>query len=322
MTQVLVLGGTGWLSGRIAERWRDAGAQVTCLARGRRTAPEGTVLVSGDRDQPDVYDRLREQHWDEVVDVSRHAQQVCEAVNVLGDSTDHFTYVSSMSAHSDDVTVGLDESGPLHAAAQSGDEYDYGAQKAAAEQAVRALGERALIVRPGLIAGDGDPSDRFGYWAAAFARAGADPVLVPTLDDRFAQVIDIDDLVELLAGDRRSGILNANGESRPLADVLGRIRSAAGHTGEVVEAADEWLLEHDVQYWMGERSLPLWLPADMPGFARRDNTAYKASGGRLTPIDDTIRRVLQDERARGLDRERSAGLSRAEERALLLELAE
>jgi nucleoside-diphosphate-sugar epimerase len=320
MTQVLVLGGTGWLSGRIAERWRDAGAQVTCLARGGRPAPEGTVLVSGDRDDPAVYDRLSEEHWDEIVDISSRARHVREAVAALGASTAHWTYVSSMSAYSDDTTVGLDEAGALHEPAQEGDEYEYGAEKVAAEHAVAALGERAFIVRPSLIVGEGDPSDRFGYWAAAFDRAGNRPVLVPTLADRYTQVIDVDDVAELLVSGSRHGIVNAIGDARPLVDVLSRVRSATGHTGELLEASDEWLREHGVDYWMGERSLPLWLPADMPGFARRDNAAYKASGGRLTPIDDTIRRVLQDERARGIDRERRAGLTRTEEQELIDQL--
>ncbi|MGN7979564.1 NAD-dependent epimerase/dehydratase family protein [Microbacterium sp. 22195] len=320
MTQVLVLGGTGWLSGRIARRWRDAGAHVTCLARGGRPVPEGTVLLRGDRDDPAVYDRPGEQHWDEIVDISSRARHVREAVAALGDSTAHWTYVSSMSAYSDDTTVGLDESGRLHEPAQEGDEYEYGAEKVAAEQAVGSLGERAFIVRPGLIVGEGDPSDRFGYWAAAFDRAGSDPVLVPALAGRYTQVIDVDDVADLLVRGSRHGIVNAIGDARPLVDVLSRIRSATDHTGELLEASDEWLRGHDVDYWMGERSLPLWLPADMPGFARRDNAAYKASGGRLTPIDETIRRVLQDERARGLDRERRAGLTRTEEQELIGQL--
>ena len=55
MTNVLILGGTGWLSGRIARRWLESGAAVTCLARGERLAPAGAVLVTGDRDDPEVY---------------------------------------------------------------------------------------------------------------------------------------------------------------------------------------------------------------------------------------------------------------------------
>jgi nucleoside-diphosphate-sugar epimerase len=316
MTQVLVLGGTGWLSGRIAQRWRDAGAQVTCVARGDRPAPEGTVLVRGDRDRGG-YGALDGQRWDEVIDVSSHARHVREAVAALGDRAAHWTYVSSMSVYDEDETIGVDETGRLLEPAQDGDEYDYGREKVAAEQAVRALGERAFIVRPGLIAGPGDPSDRFGYWAAAAARAGSGPILVPERGERFVQVIDVDDLAAFLAVEGRRGVVNANGDSHPFLDVVDRFRSLAGHTGEMVEAPDAWLEEQGVQYWMGERSLPLWLPADMPGFTRRSNVGYRAAGGALRPLDETIRRVLEDERARGVDRERRSGLSRGDELALI-----
>lgn len=320
MDQVLVLGGTGWLSGRIAQRWRDAGAEVTCLARGERPAPDGTVLCRGDRDDPGVYDPLAEQHWIEVVDVSSRADHVTAALAALGDRADHWTYVSSLSVYADDVTDGLDESGVRHAPAQRGDAYDYGAQKVAAEDAVTALVENALIVRPGLIVGAGDPSDRFGYWPAAFARAGSEPVLVPESADRSVQVVDVDDLADVVTGELRRGVMNAIGDVHPLAEMLSRIRAAVGHTGELREASDEWLEAHGVQYWMGERSLPLWLPADMPGFMRRDSSAYRAAGGVHRPLDETIRAVLDDERTRDLDRARRAGLSRADELALLAQL--
>lgn len=321
MTQVLVLGGTGWLSGRIATRWRDAGAQVTCVARGERPAPEGTVLVRGDRDDG-AYDALTGQHWDEVVDISSTARQVREAVAALGAHTDHWTYVSSMSAYADDATIGMDESGRLHEPAQDGDEYEYGAQKVAAEQAVRTLGDRALIVRPGLIVGQDDPSDRFGYWAAVFDRAGDGPVLVPRSSDRTVQVVDVDDLVRFVtgvdsAGQMRQGTVNAIGDVHPMAEVLDSIRTAAGHTGEIVEATDAQLEQQGVQYWAGERSLPLWLPIDMPGFMSRSNAVYHAAGGELSALAVTIDRVLKDERARGIDRERRAGLTRAEELELI-----
>lgn len=317
MTDVLILGGTGWLSGRIARRWVDEGAAVTCLGRGSRPAPEGAVLVRGDREDADVYADLSRRDWDHVVDVSSQAVQVETAVDALGDRAGRWTYVSSVSVYSDDETVGADESTPRHPAASPGDEYDYGAQKAAAEDAVLRLGERGFIVRPGLIVGDGDPSDRFGYWAAAFARAGSEAVLLPPLEGRSTQVIDVDDLAAYIVTATRSGAVNGVGDEHPLADVLGAVRLAVGHTGSVFVADEGWLRAHDVEYWAGPRSLPLWLPTDMSGFMTRSNRAFHASGGRLRPITDTIERVIVDERRRGVDRERRAGLTRAEERALL-----
>ena len=76
MTQVLILGGTGWLSGRVARAWADAGADVTCLARGGRPAPDGTELVIGDRAEPDAYVAVAHREWDEVVEISSIPEHV------------------------------------------------------------------------------------------------------------------------------------------------------------------------------------------------------------------------------------------------------
>ncbi|WP_223628549.1 NAD-dependent epimerase/dehydratase family protein [Microbacterium sp. EST19A] len=320
MTDVLILGGTGWLSGRIARRWLDAGASVTCLARGERAAPDGAKLVRGDRDDREVYASLVTRDWDQVVDISSQAAHVAGAVDALGDRAGRWTYVSSMSVYSDDETVGADESAPRHPPARPGDEYEYGAQKAAAEDAVARLADRALIVRPGLIVGTGDPSDRFGYWAAAFTRAGDQPVLLPPVDGRTTQVIDVDDLAAYVVSASTSGAVNTIGDVHPLADVLDAVRAASGHTGETVVATEEWLLAQGVEYWMGARSLPLWLPADMTGFMSRSNTLFHRTGGTLRPLAETVAEVVADERARGVDRDRRAGLTGAEERALLAEL--
>ncbi|MFS0895544.1 NAD-dependent epimerase/dehydratase family protein [Microbacterium sp. 179-I 3D3 NHS] len=320
MTDVLILGGTGWLSGRIAQRGLDAGARVTCLARGERRPPDGAELVRADRAAPEAYTALAGRDWDHVIDVSSQASHVIEAVEALGDRAARWTYVSSMSVYADDETIGADESAPRHPPARPGDEYEYGAQKVAAEDAVATLGERALIVRPGLIVGDGDPSDRFGYWAAAFLRAGDGPVLLPPIEGRTVQVIDVDDLAAFVTGAAPGAPVNAIGDVHPLGNVLDAVRDAAGHTGPVVVAPDDWLVAHGVAHWMGERSLPLWLPPEMTGFMTRANAAFRTAGGTIRPVADTITRVVADESARGVDRPRRAGLTRADERKLLAAL--
>ncbi|MCI1019338.1 NAD-dependent epimerase/dehydratase family protein [Microbacterium sp. C5A9] len=320
MTDVLILGGTGWLSGRIARRMLLDGATVMCLARGGRPSPDGASLVLADRDDPEAYSAVAGRDWDHVIDVSSHAGHVAAAVAALGDRAGRWTYVSSVSVYSDDEATDADETAAVHPPAEPGDEYDYGAEKVAAENVVRTLGDRALIVRPGLIVGSGDPSDRFGYWAAAFLRAVDGPVLVPRAEGRSVQVIDVDDLSEFIATASATGVINAVGDRHPLAEVLSSMQHSTGHGGETVVADDDWLVANGVQHWAGERSLPLWLPAEMTGFMTRSHARYRAAGGSLRPLDETIATVVADERERGVDRERRAGLRRDDELELLQRL--
>ena len=325
MTDVLVLGGTGWLSGRIASRWRDAGAAVTCLARGARPAPDGVTLVRADRGSADAYDAVAGRSWDEVVDVSSNPVHVAAAVEALERRAAHWTYVSSISVYARADEVGQDETAELLVPAGPDEESDYGRDKVRCEMTVRAaLGDRAAIIRPGLIVGAGDPTDRFGYWVSRFALAGGEPVLVPETDGRTSQVIDVEDVADVavrVGQDRWTGTANAVGDVEALADVLDAAREVAGHTGAVVTASHDALLAAEVAHWAGPRSLPLWLPRDMPGFTTHRNDVYRSAGGRLSPLRETLARTLADERARGLERERRAGLTRADELAVLAGIA-
>lgn len=324
MTKVLVLGGTGWLSRLVAHRWVEQGADVTVLARGERPAPAGVELVRGDRSAPDGYARLAGRGWDEVVDISSTAAHVSSALATLGCRAGHWTFVSTVSVYADASTPGADESADLAHAAGPQDEYDYAREKVAAEQAVReVLGDRAAIIRPGLIVGAGDPSDRFGYWVSRFALAGSEPVLVPRADGAMAQVVDVEDLASFVVETGHhgwTGIVDAVGDPLPLRELLHVARTVAGHLGEVVEADDDWLVDHRVNHWAGPRSLPLWLPPETAGLTARSNRAYKARGGMLAPLEDTLARTLADERARGLGRHRASGLDRADELELIAEL--
>ncbi|MFJ6678943.1 NAD-dependent epimerase/dehydratase family protein [Microbacterium sp. NPDC091382] len=318
--RILVLGGTGWVGRRIAEAWLERGARVTVTARGTRSAPAGADLVVTERDRPGAYFALAATEWDEVVDVSSEPAHVAQAAAALGDRAAHATYISSVSVYADATRTGADERAALVEPLSDADPYDYARAKVAAERAAAALGARASVIRPGLIVGPGDRTDRFGYWPARFAAAVAEAVLVPETTGFRAQVIDVDDLVSFVVASGARGFdgtVDAVGHSHPLAEVLTLAREGAGHTGEVVTAPADWLERHGVAHWAGPRSLPLWLPADMPGFATRSGAAYRAAGGRIRPLAETIACVLEDERRRGLARSRTAGLERAEELALI-----
>ncbi|GAB2708488.1 SDR family oxidoreductase [Microbacterium marinum] len=320
MTRVLILGGTGWLSSRVAQQWLERGAEVTCLARGTSPAPTGADLVVADRSTAGAYADVASQDWDEVVDVSSDPVAVAAASEALGGRAAHATYISSVSVYAASDEVGADETADLAVPWEPGEESDYARAKAACERSARAFAAGVSIVRAGLIVGPGDPTDRFGYWPARFAAAGAEPVLVPAAPGAMAQVIDVDDLADYVvsAGARGfDGVVNAVGASLPLADLLTLVREAAGHRGDVVVVPDEWLSRHGVAHWSGPRSLPVWLPGDMPGFATRDGAAYRAAGGGIRSLVETIGRTLADERDRGVSRSRGAGLDRADELALI-----
>ncbi|AMM21451.1 reductase [Frondihabitans sp. PAMC 28766] len=320
MRRILVLGGTGWLGNEVARAALETGAEVVCLARGASgSVPAGARLVRADRSDPRAYDELKGDlggEWDDVIEITYDPTWVRSALDALADKARHWTLVSTVSVNARNDEPGADESAALQAPDETG---GYGKVKVAVEETTAArLGDRLLTVRPGLIAGPGDPSDRFGYWPARLQGGGA--VLSPTATGRFVQVIDVADLAAFIvtAGHgRRVGTINAVGDSHPFDEVLDRIRAATGFDGETIARDDAWLVDHGVEYWSGPRSLPLWLPAEDTGFARRSNAAYLAAGGRLRPLRDTIARTLADELARGLDRARRAGLTRADEAALL-----
>lgn len=312
VTRVLVLGGTAWLGGRVARAWRERGAEVVCLARGSAgSAPPGVRLIRADRTLPSAYDEVSGP-WDEVIELSYAPDLVTGALRALSHNAAHWTLVSSVSVYERNDEPDAGESADL---VEPQDLSQYPDAKVAAERATTAaVGDRLFIARPGLIVGQGDPSDRFGYWMARFLQPG--PALVPTTAGRHVQVIDVDDLAAwlvLVGVDGATGVANAVGPPHALTDVLEQTRRAAGFRGEVIAATDDELLAHDVAYWAGPRSLPLWLPADYTGFARRSADAFLASGGATRLLAVTIARTLEDERARGIDRSRRAGLTRTDE---------
>ncbi len=316
MRRVLILGGTGWLGSEIAREAASNGAEVVCLARGTSgTVPDGTVLIRADRQEPGAYDQLTGD-WDDVIELSDDPSFVESALDALASRARHWTFVSTVSVYARNDEPDADESAEL---LRPHDLNEYGEAKVAAEQAtVRRLADRSLILRPGLIAGPGDPSDRFGYWPARLSRGGT--VLAPTTAGRFVQVIDVTDLATFIvkAGhDQLSGVVNAVGDQHTMASFFTAVADVAGFRGDIAHVDDAWLAEHHVNHWAGPRSLPLWLPSSDAALAQRSNAAFRAAGGSLLPLRETIERVLLDEVRRGVSRPRRAGLTAQEESGLL-----
>ncbi|MFC5676599.1 NAD-dependent epimerase/dehydratase family protein [Aeromicrobium endophyticum] len=324
MYRMLVLGGTSWLGGRIAHEGVVRGHDVTCLARGESgQAPAGATFVRSDRSQPGAYDDVLDRRWDLVVDLSREPGHVRSAVDALGGVASHWTFVSTGSVYADQSVPLTESSPPLDAF--EGDEAPpekYGEAKVACERAVARL-RHHLIVRAGLIGGPGDRSDRLGYYVSRLALAGTDDVLVPDVARQPMQVVDVRDLaawVVRAAEERATGVVHGAGEPTTVGAIIDASAAVAGSTGRRAPASPGWLLDHDVQQWMGPRSLPLWLPPTHHGMGLMDDTRALELGLRRRPLAETLADVLADERQRGLDRPRRAGLSREDELALLADL--
>ncbi|MBG6190555.1 nucleoside-diphosphate-sugar epimerase [Arthrobacter sp. CAN_A212] len=323
--RILILGGTVFLSRRIAEIALDLGHEVTCLARGTSSMPpQGAAFVRADRDGPTPYAAV-DQDWDVVVEVSWQPRQVEEALRSLGGRAGLWIYVSSCSVYADNSVPGADEgaallpsyNGDIPAPGES-----YGEAKVACEELChRYRGAGVLIARPGLISGPGDLSDRFGYWPARLARGGT--VIVPAMRERSTQTIDVDDLAGWLltaAARNLTGVFNTVGPSTGFGDLMDRTASQVGFEGVIRWVDPDWLTEHGVAYWAGPDSLPHWLPEGYAGFASRSAAAALAEGLSQRPVDETIQRVLEDERRRGLGRERKSGLIPDTEDKLLAQL--
>ena len=330
MDTLLILGGTAWLGRELASQAVASGVHVTCLARGTSgPVADGVHLIPADRSEPSAYEPVRGRDWDAVIDVSWQPDHVRSALDALAADAGHWTYVSSVSVYADTTTPGANEAAALVEPKTSGlaTMEEYGEAKVGCEQLVAAgMGaDRSLLARVGLIGGPGDPTDRFGYWVSRFALASTDAVLVPDAPDLSAQVVDVRDLAAFLlacAVIRSTGPVDVVGEAVPFSDVGDMSARTAGFTGRAVRAAPQWLEEHEVQPWAGPRSLPLWLPLpEYAGVGARSDAHAVELGLLRRPIASSLADVLSDERLRGLDRPRRAGLTRVEELDLIEQCA-
>ncbi len=324
MTSMLVLGGTSWLGGQIAHEAVLRGHDVTCLARGESgRAPRAATFVRADRSRPGAYAEVMDHRWDAVVDLAGQPGQVRGAVEALGGVASHWTFVSTGSVYAD-------QSGPLHESSpqldplvgDGADREHYGEGKVACEALVRRL-RHHLVVRAGLIGGPGDRSDRLGYYVSRFALARDEDVLVPDVPAQPMQVVDVRDLatwIVRLSDDRATGVVHGVGESTTVGRLLELSSQAAAFAGRHAAATPDWLHGHDVGEWAGPRSLPLWLPRSHHGMGTMDDTLALELGLRRRPLVQTLADTLDDERRRGLDRPRAAGLSRPDELELLAAL--
>lgn len=306
--RLLVLGGTVFLSRAVAEEAVRRGHDVACACRGTSgSVPEGARHVRWDRTQP-VPPELTDgasAGFDAVVDVARHPSRVRSAVAGLQASSPsaHWVFVSTINVYSDESTPGgRPDTLPLHDPIDDDEDPAsgpdvYGAMKVACERIVQAAAASATVVRPGLIVGPGDPSGRYTYWPERLAdtRSG-DEVLAPGSPDDVVQIIDVRDLAAWLvdcAEARTVGAFDGTGPATRLGDVLAETAAGVGASPELVWVDQDFLLAHDVEPWMGERAIPLWLPRPAyDGMMDHDLSPSFAAGLTTRPIAETARDTL------------------------------
>jgi nucleoside-diphosphate-sugar epimerase len=335
--RLLVLGGTIFVGHAVADEAVRRGHDVVCAARGESgSIPEGATLVKVDRDADDGLDPLAGERFDAVVDVAPLSYPwVDRALRTLADHTGHWTFVSTINVYADNaMSAQTPATGRLvpplkeHATREEmmarGEDgvLLYGGIKVASEDAVRAvMGEHAFVVRPGLVTGSWDRSDRFGYWPGRFARGGR--VLVPDAPEQPMQYIDVRDLARWIVDAGETGLAGTYdgiGPHQPLTELIEGIAAAVGADVELVAATQEQLAAAKVNPWAGPRSLPMWLPADYDGMKSHDVTPSLDAGMPVRPLAEAVADALERERELGLDRERKAGLSPDEEKEILANL--
>lgn len=335
---ILILGGTGFLGARTVEsalasrsgpKTGDAvdglsaavdhqlGHEVTIFTRGkthgdRFAGRPGLTHLIGDRDPalgPGLDELAAAVHgkgivFDAVLDISGYLpRHVRASVELLAPHTETYLFISSVSVYADPVAEGVEETGGLIALEDETVEEitpeTYGGLKVVCERIVREVaGDSTLVVRPGIIAGPDDFTDRFSYWAWAADRCIGPELLAPGSPRDPTQVIDAADLgawlIELAergacAVRREAGTdtFNATGpRGMNIGQVIEASIAAAGSSVTPTWVPLDFLEQHSVRAFA---DMPLWIPKESgrTGMLTADSSRAYASGLKLRPLADT-----------------------------------
>jgi 2'-hydroxyisoflavone reductase len=320
---LLILGGTGFLGRHLVEAALGDDHRVTLFNRGLSNPDlfPDVETTRGDRDGDLA--ALQGRRWDAAIDTCGYVPRIVRAsAQLLADAVDHYTFVSSISVYSDDIGPGADEGAPVQELEDPTVEEvtgeTYGGLKALSERAAEEeMPGRVLNVRPGLISGPHDPTDRFTHWPRRISAGGE--VLAPDRPERRVQYIDVRDLaawIVKMAAHQQTGTYNATGPDYELVmgTFLEECEAAGGGNAQIVWVSEEFLEVHGVEPFT---ELPLWVPREYGGVLAVDCDRAIAAGLAFRPVSETIKDVLEWDHARP-DVELAAGLRPERERELLL----
>ncbi len=326
---LLILGGTQFVGRAIVEAALANGHNITLLHRGRTNPdlfPQAEHILA---DRDDNIAALGDRTWDAVIDVSGYIpRHVKDAAEYLADRVKRYVFISTISVYAESEETGRDENAELIDLEDKTTEQvtgeTYGGLKVLCEQAAEAaMPGRVLTIRPGLIVGPHDHTNRFTYWPVRIREGGK--VLAPGDGSTPTQFIDARDLaawIIRLVEQESTGIYNATGPDYRLtfAQLFGTCREVSGADVELVWVDDASLLENGVQPFS---DLPFWIPQPQAE-AFMSISVQKAIDAGLTfrPLADTIRDTLDyvDQFAAGELPGRPAGMSREREAEILQNL--
>ncbi|MEO6598213.1 MAG: NAD-dependent epimerase/dehydratase family protein [Planctomycetota bacterium] len=317
--KILILGGTGFVGPHQVRLALARGHEITIFNRGK-SAPglfgKDVEELTGDRENN--LDALKGRKWDAVIDESASRSSAPEWVKasaeLLKDAVAQYLFISTRSVYADTSRVPMTCEAPVLTRENSpiaeGKPLSYGHAKAYAEKEAHALMPgRVTVVRPGLIVGPEDDTDRFTYWPVRIARGGE--VLVPGDGSDHVQIIDVRDLVEFcvkLVEDATYGVFNAVGPhlGQPFKQFVERIHKAVGATGTYTWVDAEFLKANGHQPY--GRQLPAFqvMRGRTAGFAQFDLTPEIKAGLKFRPTEVTAKETL--DWFRTLPAERQAGL--------------
>lgn len=321
---ILVLCGTRFVGRHIVRTAIYRRHQVTLFNRGQTNPdlfPEVEKLL-GDRDGD--LTQIRERAWDAVIDTCGYVPRIVRnSARVLSNQTDLYVFISTISVFDSFEKEGLSEDDPLGSLdAETVEEITddtYGPLKALCEAVIQdEIPGKALIIRPGLIVGPHDPTDRFTYWVRRCAHGG--DILAPAPPNQNVQFIDARDLASwtlnrIEAG--HTGTFNATGPEDPL--TLGELLQTCCDFSEK-SAQLSWvdgttLLDAGIEPWS---QVPMWLPGpENAGLMTVDCTRAISAGLRFRPLRTTIRDTLNWDRDRDPSVPMKAGLEPSREAELL-----
>ena len=310
---ILILGGTGFTGPEQVEYAIARGHRVTLFNR-NKTRPgyfKGRVAEELVGDLNNDTSALKGRTFDVVLDnPTTFPTWVRNAAQQLAGNVKHYIFQSTTSVYSDQSIIGLDEQSPVAALPADVDPYTldpqhasryYGALKVKAEQEVaRQYPGMWTVVRPCLIVGPIDRTDRFTYWPARIDAGGE--ILAPDKPEDPCQFIDVRDLAEFsvrLAEARVLGTVNVIGPEKPLtiAEMLYGVKSISATKGRFTWVPWDFLREQGVRPW---RHMTVWQPpyGATAGYQRRSAAKAIAAGLTFRSLADTAKTTLDWHRTR------------------------